>query len=69
MWKKARLALCLLLFVPGCMLLGAYSTLDSGFPVWWGMAVGGAFGLLTGLAFGGALPQTEKARKDDLLLT
>jgi hydrogenase/urease accessory protein HupE len=57
MWRVVRLALCLLVFVPGWALLGAFSTLDSGFPVWWGMTVGGAFGLLMGLAFGGALPK------------
>ena len=57
MWRVTCLTLSLLLFVPGLAILGAFSTLDSGFPVWWGMIIGGGFGLLLGLTFGGALPE------------
>jgi len=54
MWKIIRLVLCLLFFVPGMGLLGALSTFDSGFPIWWGMIVGGALGLPAGANIGGA---------------
>jgi hypothetical protein len=40
--------------VPIWTLLGAFSTLDSGLPLWWGLAVGGAIGVFFGLVFGGA---------------
>ena len=51
--KAVRLILCLLLFVLGLALLGGFSTADSGLPLWWGMTIGGAFGMLIGLALGG----------------
>jgi hypothetical protein len=51
--RRLRLLLCLAFFGPGFALLGAFSTLDSGMPVWWGLMVGGVLGALFGLAFGG----------------
>jgi hypothetical protein len=45
--------LSLALFTPAWAVLGAFSTLDSGLPIWWGLAVGGLIGLLVGLIFGG----------------
>jgi hypothetical protein len=55
--KRLRLILALALFVPGFALLGAFSTLDSRFPAWWGLAVGGLLGVVFGLVFGGARGQ------------
>ncbi len=51
--KRLKLILSLAVFTPGWALLGAFSTLDSGFPVWWGLTVGGVIGVFFGLVFGG----------------
>jgi hypothetical protein len=51
--KTLRLVLSLVFMVPAWALLGAFSTLDSGLPLWWGLTVGGAIGVFFGLAFGG----------------
>jgi hypothetical protein len=50
--KTARLVLSCLVFGGGA-LMGAGSTLDSGMPLGWGVAVGGAFGLALGALIGG----------------
>jgi hypothetical protein len=50
--KWIRLLLSLVIFVPAWALIGAMSTLDSGFPAWSGVSVGASFGLLCGLVFG-----------------
>jgi hypothetical protein len=52
--RWVKLSLCLALFVPGFALLGAFSTLDSHFPVWWGLTIGAAIAVILGVAFGGA---------------
>jgi len=41
--------------VPACVLLGGFSTLDSGMPTWWGLTVGSPIGVFFGLVFGGHL--------------
>jgi len=41
------------MFIAGWALLGMLSTLDSGFPSWWGLTVGGLIGGFFGLVFGG----------------
>jgi hypothetical protein len=51
--RRLRLLPCLALFGPGFALLGAFSTLDSGMPVWWELMVGGVLGVFFGLVFGG----------------
>jgi hypothetical protein len=38
---------------PAWALLGAFSTLDSGSPLWLGLTVGGLVGVFFGLVFGG----------------
>jgi len=49
--RHLRLVLCLALFVPAWGLLGAFSTLDSGSPLWLGVTVGGLEGTPRPLAF------------------
>jgi len=50
--KCLRVALALVVFIPGSALLEALSTFDGGFPVWQGWRSAGGF---FGLVFGGAL--------------
>jgi hypothetical protein len=45
-----RLALCLLLFVPGTTLLAMMGAADGGIPLWIGATVGVAFGFLVGFS-------------------
>jgi hypothetical protein len=47
--------LCLVLCftVPVCAVLVAFSTLDTGMPLWWGLILGSAIGVFFGLVFGG----------------
>jgi hydrogenase/urease accessory protein HupE len=52
--KRLKLIAALAAFGVGFALLGAMSSLDSHLPAWWGMTIGGLFGLLMGTAFGGA---------------
>jgi hypothetical protein len=52
--KRVRLALALLFFGSGFGLLGAFTTLDSGYPLYFGATIGGAYGLFIGAVFGGA---------------
>src|SRR5262245_55209322 len=49
----SRLVVWLSLFVPAFALLGAFSALNSGGPLWHCVAVGGLVGVFFGLAFGG----------------
>src|SRR5262245_51113579 len=51
--RHVRLALSLALLVPACALLGAFSALDRGQPLWWGLTVGSLAGVFFGLSFGG----------------
>jgi hypothetical protein len=51
--KWIKLSLSLVVFVPGCAVLGAFSTLDSGFPLWWGLTGGSLCGTFFGMVFGG----------------
>lgn len=48
MWPKIRLALALAVFLPAWALLGAFSTLDSGAPLWLGTSIGAGIGVLKG---------------------
>jgi hypothetical protein len=50
--RYVRLVLCLAFFGPTMALLGAFSTLDSGSPLWLGTTVGGLVGVFFGLVFG-----------------
>lgn len=43
-----RLTLALVVMIPAGAFLGAISTLNSGFPVWWGLAVGRLIGVFFG---------------------
>jgi hypothetical protein len=52
--KPLRLDLSLAVWIPGFVLLGAFSTHDSGSSVWLGLVVGGLVGVFFGLIFGGA---------------
>jgi hypothetical protein len=54
--KLLRLALSLLICVPGCTLLGAMAAADSRFSAWGGAVIGTLLGTFFGLVFGGALP-------------
>jgi hypothetical protein len=49
-----RLILCLLVFVPGFVVLGVFVTLGTGELAWVGLAVGAVVGVFFGLLFGGA---------------
>jgi hypothetical protein len=51
--KWLHLVLSLTFFVPCCAVLGAFSTLDTGKPLWFGVSLGVAFGVFFGMAFGG----------------
>jgi len=48
--KTLGLILSLAFFVPACALLGAFSTLGSEMPTWWGLTVGSVIGIFFGLA-------------------
>jgi hypothetical protein len=52
--KPFGLIVSVAVFGFGFALLGAFSTLDSGMPLYWGLILGGFFGSFLGLAFGGA---------------
>jgi hypothetical protein len=52
--RWVKLFLSLAVFVPGCALLGAFATLDSGAELWKGLLVGSLLGVFFGLVFGGA---------------
>ena len=41
----------LVVFTPGFAMLGAFSTLDSRLPLWWGVTIGALVGLLFGMVF------------------
>ena len=45
--------LSLAVFVPAWAVLGAFSTLDSRMPTWWGLTVGAVIGAFYGPVFGG----------------
>ena len=51
--RAMKLILALAVFTPGFALLGAFSTLDSRLPLWWGLTIGALVGLLFGMIFGG----------------
>ena len=46
-----KLILALAVFAPGFAMLGAFSTLDSRLPLWWGVTIGALVGLLFGMVF------------------
>ena len=50
--RTMKLILALAVFTPGFAMLGAFSTLDSRLPLWWGLTIGALVGLLFGMAFG-----------------
>jgi hypothetical protein len=47
-----KLILALAVFTPGFAMLGAFSTLDSRLPLWWGLTIGAVVGLIFAMAFG-----------------
>ena len=47
-----KLILALAVFTPGFAMLGAFSTLDSKLPLWWGLTIGALVGLMFGMVFG-----------------
>jgi hypothetical protein len=47
-----KLILALAVFAPGFAMLGAFSTLDSRLPLWWGLTIGALVGFLFGMVFG-----------------
>lgn len=51
--KLVRLILCLAVFVPSISILGHFTTLDSGKPLWFGLGLGAVIGVVFGLVFGG----------------
>jgi hypothetical protein len=51
--KLLRLILSLVFFVPAWAFLGVASTVDAGRSPWLGAGIGGVFGVICGLAFGG----------------
>jgi hypothetical protein len=51
---KLLLILSVLFFSAAFGLLGAFSTLDSGWPLEYGITIGAGFGVFIGAAFGGA---------------
>jgi hypothetical protein len=54
MKAKLHLALSVLVFAAGFGLLGAFTTLDRGRPLYYGVGIGAAFGAFIGAVLGGA---------------
>jgi hypothetical protein len=58
-WRIVRDSAIVLFWALGFALLGAFSSLDSGWPAWWPASVGGAFGAALGLICAGRIKAAD----------